>query len=288
MERHARWIGCTLAIAALAWLSAVACGGPNESVGAGDTTPIATRTARATRTPSASATAAAAAATPQSPPGVVYYTETPSSPPVGSVTAAPTSSSPPNASSSPDPALGAPPYFSTELLTPADLAARGSGEAGRGAFNIARISIGVIQLDGPVASGVVGANGVMPSAPDRNTAVWYDFAQFPGLGGLPGAGGNVVIAGDAGRVGEGTGIFAKLGRVPPGSFVRLQLTSGGPACYRVEWNKLASATIDFTSIVQATAGESITLISAGRTADERRVVWGRKASCGADPTPTPS
>ena len=127
-----------------------------------------------------------------------------------------------------------------------------------------------------------------PSAPDRNTAVWYDFAQFPGLGGLPGAGGNVVIAGDAGRVGEGTGVFARLGRVPPGSYMRLQLTSGGPACYRVEWNKLAPATIDFSSIVQATAGESITLISAGRTADERRVVWGRTASCGAEPAPTPS
>lgn len=218
----------------------------------------------------------------------MYHTETPSSPPVRAVTSAPTSSSPPNTSGTPDPALGAPPYFSTELLTSADLAARGSGNAGRGAFNIARIFIASVEVDGPVSSAVVPPSGALPSAPDRNTAVWYDFSQWPGLGGLPGAGGNVVIAGDAGRIGEGTGIFAKLGRVSPGSYVRLQLTTGVSACYRVEWNKLAAASIDFSSIVQATVGESVTLISAGRTVDERRVVWGRNAPCGAEPTATPS
>jgi hypothetical protein len=277
MRLSVRWIAP--GIAGIALILA-ACGGADDAADAGPGTPDGTVTPRVSATPGVSATAGAD--------GVAHQTPAPSSGVVASVTAGPTPLSPPGAVTTPDPALGAPPYFSTELLTLADLAARGSGQAGRGPFNIARIVIGAIEVDGPVASGVVAANGVMPSPPDRNTAIWYDFSQFPGLGGLPGAGGNVVIGGDAGRVGEGTGIFAKLGRVPPGAFVRLQLTDGAAACYRVAWNKLATSAIDFSSIVQATATESVTLISAGRTADERRVVWGTRASCGAEPTPTPS
>jgi hypothetical protein len=279
-----------IAVATLSFaLLTVGCGDPDSTVDATGVTATGTRAARASATPRASATAAPDS-TVVSPPGVSYATEAPSSPPVAAANSGDPPPSPPETWGAPDPALGAPPYFSTERLTPQDLAARGRGEAGRGALNIARVVVPRIDADAPVSAGVVGADGRMPSPPTKEDVVWYDFSNYPGLGGLPGKGGNVVLAGDAGRPGQGPGVFAKLGRVKPGDFVRLRLTSGDAACYRVEWNKLATlAEVDFFDVVAATAEESLTLITGGAVG-EWRFVWGRRASCAAEPalTPTPA
>jgi hypothetical protein len=279
-----------VACAALSYgLLTLGCGDPDSAVDATGKTATATRTMRASVTPLASRTVEPAA-TPVSPPGVVYATETPPSPPLATVTSGDPPPSPPEPWGAPDPALGAPPYFSTERLTPADLAARGRGAAGRGALNIAHVIVPRIEADATVSAGVVGLDGRMPSPPTKDEVVWYDFSNYPGLGGLPDKGGNVVLAGDAGRPGLGPGVFAKLGRVAPGDFVRLRLTTGDAACYRVEWNKLATlAEVDLFDVVAATAEESITLITGGAIG-EWRFVWGRRASCAAEPalTPTPA
>lgn len=251
--------------------------------------PTAARSAtpRATRTATGVALAATATnapiatrePTPYSPPGVYEVSATPSSPPVQSPTAEPTSSSPPVASGTPDPALGRPPYFGTEELTAADLAARGAGVPGRGALNIARIVITAIGVDAPVVAGAVPPNGMMPTPPDKDTVLWNDFSLWPGFGGLPGAGGNVVLSGDGYRP-AGIGVFGNLGRLEPGSIVRLTLTNGQAACYRIRWNKYASPpVVSFEELVSATSPESVSLISAGRGGAERRIAWGPVTAC---------
>lgn len=180
-------------------------------------------------------------------------------------------------------------YTPPPSLAASDLAARGQGEPGRGAFNIDRIIIPHADVDAAAAAAVVGADGRMPNAPNKDTVAWYDFSAWPGLGGLPGAGGNVVLAGDSGRFGEGLGVFWRMGRVTAGDYVKLVLTDARTLCYRVEWTGVVGTSeADFTSITQATASEYVTLISAGSTLAERTITSAARASCGAEPTLTPT
>jgi hypothetical protein len=194
-----------------------------------------------------------------------------------------TPSSPPRASASP------PGVYSQGTLTAGDLASRGSGMAGRGPLNADRIIITAAGVDAGLTIGVVGPDGQLPSPPNKDTAIWYDFANWPGLGGAPGRGGNIVIAGDAGRPGQGPGVFSRVPRLVPGDYIRLRGSGASAWCYRVEFNKIASSAVaDYTAIVSATADESVTLITAGRTLNERTIVWARSASCGSEPRPTPA
>ena len=184
---------------------------------------------------------------------------------------------------------GEPITFSTgSHLLASDLAARGVGEPGRGPFTGERLIIPSIRVDAPLVAVKVGADGSMPSPPSLTEVAWYDFSGMPSLGGSPGNGGNVVLAGDAGRTGVGLGVFSALARAAPGDFVLIRLT-GGEVCYRIEFNKLAFTTeVDFGVVVRATAEESVTLITAGASADSRTVVWGRRTSCADAPTATPT
>lgn len=254
-------------------LGAIACSGEDDA-GAAVT---ATGTARASATPHRTATE----------PSVGSATASPRPTGEAAVTPSPGISRPPPAG---DLTPGPTPSFSTEPLTQADLDARPRGSAGRGAFNIARIIVARVGVDATVATAAVGPNGAMPRPPGNQTPVWYDFSQWPDLGGLPNAGGNVVIAGDAGRFREGLGIFAYLALVRLGDFVRLRLTDGSVACYRVTWNRIVPASMDFFGVVAATSPESVTLITGGSTVDERRIVWGPRASCADEPPlpPTPA
>ncbi|MEX2247289.1 MAG: class F sortase [Dehalococcoidia bacterium] len=183
-------------------------------------------------------------------------------------------------------ASGQPITFSPgATLLDSDLAARGYGDPGRGAFNISRVIIAAIGVDAPATSATVGSDGQMPSPPSIDVVVWYDFSMWPGLGGLPGAGGNVVLAGDAIKAG-GSGVFTQLSRVSPGAFVRLVLTTDETLCYQLEFNKFATIE-QFDQVVQATAEESVTLITGG-TPSNRGVAWGRRATCAAEPAATPT
>jgi hypothetical protein len=184
---------------------------------------------------------------------------------------------------------GGPITFSPgEGLLPSDLFARGVGKPGRGPFTGGRLIIPTIRVDAPIVAVKVGVDGSMPPPPSVSDVAWYDFSGFSLLGGSPGDGGNVVLAGDAGRVGVGPGVFWSLALVTPGDYVEIVLTSG-EVCYGVEFNKLASTTeVDWTYLVRATAEESVTIITAGADASSRRVVWGRRTSCAGAPTATPT
>jgi hypothetical protein len=129
----------------------------------------------------------------------------------------------------------------------------------------------------------------MPPPPAADVVAWYDFSNWSGLGGLPGAGGNVVLAGDASRLGVGAGVFWRLNRVVAGDYVRIVLQGGDSICYRVDWNKIASfSEVAYEDILAATNPEYLTLITGAQSPDERRIVSARIASCGAEPTLTPT
>jgi LPXTG-site transpeptidase (sortase) family protein len=171
-----------------------------------------------------------------------------------------------------------------QTLTQDDLAARGGGEPGRGDFDGDRLIIPKIGVDAPFSYKVVANPGGQMPNPDGPTDVaYYDFSQWPLKGGLPGKGGNVVVAGHVDYIRYGPAVFWRLHELEIGDEVTVRLKDGSEVTYKVEFNKVLDAAdgADWDGIVSATADESITLITCGGEFEaghynNRQIVWGRK------------
>jgi LPXTG-site transpeptidase (sortase) family protein len=169
-----------------------------------------------------------------------------------------------------------------EVLTAQDLAARGAGEPGRGPFLGERLVIPKIGVDAPFTVKNVGGDGRMPNPNGANDVAWYDFSQWPGMGGVPNAGGNVVVAGHVDYINVGPAVFWSLDQLVPGDRVQIVMEDGTIAEYEIVFNKhIGSDQADWEAIVAGTSPESITLItcsgefSAGHY-NNRQIVWGRR------------
>jgi LPXTG-site transpeptidase (sortase) family protein len=167
-------------------------------------------------------------------------------------------------------------------LTLADLALRGPGEPARGEFLGERLIIPKIGVDAPFTYKVVGPDGQMPNPNGAFDVAYYDFAQWPGLGGLPNAGGNVVMAGHVDYINVGPAVFWDVDALQVGDRIQVRMQDGTLVEYAVEFNKwVAPGDMDWSLILAGTADESITLItctgefSAGHY-DKRQIVWGRR------------
>ena len=167
-------------------------------------------------------------------------------------------------------------------LTPGDLAARGTGEAGRGDFGGTRLMIPKIGVDAPFTVKEVGTDGQMPNPNGPEDVAYYDFSQWPGLGGVPGKGGNVVLAGHVDYIRYGPAVFWRLHELEIGDTIEIQMADGTSATYKIEFNKQIDASAaDWTPIVEATQDESITLITCGGQFEaghynNRQIIWGRR------------
>ena len=169
-----------------------------------------------------------------------------------------------------------------DLLSEADLLSRGVGEPGRGPFTGAKLIIPKIEIDAEFSTKLVGGDGQMPNPNGPEDVAWYDFADWPGLGGVPLGGGNVVMAGHVDYINYGPAVFWRLSELVPGDEIEIRLQDGTVAKYRVEFNKSVDpGDADWSGLVQATADESITLITctgefeAGHYTN-RQIVWGRR------------
>ncbi len=169
-------------------------------------------------------------------------------------------------------------------LTDFDLAQRGAGIPARGDFTGDRIIIPKAGVDAPFSYKVVPLGGKMPNPDSWNDVAFYDFVNWPGMGGLPGKGGNVVVAGHVDYINHGPAVFWDLDKLAVGDRVQIRLTDGTVIEYAIEFNKhIDAAKADWEAIVSGTADESITLItcvgqfSAGQYSD-RQIVWGRRVT----------
>ena len=167
-------------------------------------------------------------------------------------------------------------------LLPSDLSGRGTGEPGRGEFTGTQLIIPSIGVDAPFSYKVVGSDGQMPNPEGPEDAAYYDFSQCPGLGGLPGKGGNIVIAGHVDYINYGPAVFWRLHEIEIGDVVQVKMADGSLVSYKIEFNKqIEVGDADWSGIVDATADESITLITCGGDFEaghynNRQIVWGRK------------
>jgi LPXTG-site transpeptidase (sortase) family protein len=172
-----------------------------------------------------------------------------------------------------------------DFLTDADLAARGVGEPGRGPFAGQRLVIPSIGVDAPFTVKEVGTDGQMPNPNGPEDVAWYDFSQWPGLGGLPladGDGGNVVLAGHVDYINYGPAVFWRLDELKTGDEIQIVMADGTMATYAVEFSKVVDpGAADWSNLVAATADESVTLITctgefeAGHYTN-RHIIWGRR------------
>lgn len=167
-------------------------------------------------------------------------------------------------------------------LTLQDLAVRGAGIPPRGEFTGERLLIPKIGVDAPFTYKLVPQDGKMQNPNGPWDVAYYDFANHDGLGGLPGAGGNVVVAGHVDYVNVGPAVFWSLDTLVAGDVLQVRLASGAMVEYEVVFNKTIKVDQgDWTSIVAGTAEESMTLItctggfSAGQY-DSRQIVWARR------------
>jgi len=169
-----------------------------------------------------------------------------------------------------------------DTLTAADLAARGVGVPGRGEFTGDRLLIPAIGVDAPFSDKVVPASGQMPNPNGPEDIAWYDFSGWPGLGGLPGKGGNVVLAGHVDYIRYGPAVLWRLRELKLGDLITIRMKDGTTYNYKVELTKLADPnTGDWSKLVEATADESVTLITCEGVFKDggynlRRIVWGRR------------
>jgi LPXTG-site transpeptidase (sortase) family protein len=167
-------------------------------------------------------------------------------------------------------------------LLPSDLEARGHGEPGRGEFTGTRLVVPSVGIDAPFSYKVVGSDGQMPNPDGPEDVSYYDFSQWPGLGGLPGKGGNIVVAGHVDYINYGPAVFWRLHELEPGDMVTIQMADGSSVNYKIEFNKqIEVGDADWSGIVDATADESITLITCGGEFEaghynNRQIIWGRK------------
>lgn len=128
-------------------------------------------------------------------------------------------------------------------------------------------------VNAPLTLKTVGLDGVMPEPNGPDDVAIYNFSAWPGKGGSPGRGGNVVLAG---HVDSGSKP-CKNGTVPPPcqavlwdlSSLRMgdeiQLVYGGQTyTYRVNSNEAVSAADGpWDQIVSSTAQETLTVITCG-------------------------
>ncbi|HYM14992.1 MAG TPA: class F sortase [Dehalococcoidia bacterium] len=171
-----------------------------------------------------------------------------------------------------------------DLLTHADLAARGVGTPGRGPFTGDKLIIPAVGINAPFSYKVVGSDGQMPNPNGPTDVAYYDFSQWPKAGGLPGKGGNIVLAGHVDYIHYGPAVFWRLHELKVGDLITIQMKDGTKYNYKVEFNKQVPAndtSVNWSDIVNATADESVTLITcsgqfeAGHY-DHRQIVWGRR------------
>ncbi len=176
---------------------------------------------------------------------------------------APTPTATPSPSATPSP---------TPTSTPAPTGAGfGGGPAGayegRAAETGHRLVIPAIGVDAPVTMRTVPPNGVMGNPNGPWDVTWYDFSNFPGLGGYPGGGGNAVFAGHVDYVNVGPAVFYRVTSLKPGDIVEVRREDGQVVRYAVESVQgVSPSSGDWATILSAEPGrETVTLITCGGT-----------------------
>ena len=148
---------------------------------------------------------------------------------------------------------------------PPRVAATAAGGAIRGSAD--RIVLSRLGIDAVVNYRTVGPDGVMGNPLGAYDTVWYDFANFRGLGGYPGSGGNAVIAGHVDYYGVGPAVFFQLRNVVEGDVIDYYRGDGQLVRYSVSWISDVSPQDNWGSIVASGRSDVLTLVTCNGSFD---------------------
>jgi LPXTG-site transpeptidase (sortase) family protein len=127
-----------------------------------------------------------------------------------------------------------------------------------------RLVIAKAGVDTTISRATVPVSGAMPDPVGYFNAVWYDFNQFPGLGGYANAG-NLVLSGhvDCARCingGSGRAVFYSIRTLAVGDTASYHLADGRVLQYEVIKSETVSPAADWAPILSSAAAD-MTLIT---------------------------
>jgi LPXTG-site transpeptidase (sortase) family protein len=165
-----------------------------------------------------------------------------------------------------------------------------AGSAIPGGDSADRIVIGKANINAPITLRVVPAEGGYLASPNGpNDVVFYDFSNWPGIGGYPGIGGTAIFSGhvdyhDCGQGVPCTAVFWDLDKLTPGDTIEVRV-KGTTFTYRVTGSlDMAADDADtWDRVIKSSAKEGITLVTCGgdfnrttREYDKRHIVTGER------------
>ncbi len=155
---------------------------------------------------------------------------------------------------------------------------------GRAAETGHRLVIPSLGVDAAVTARTVPESGVMGDPNGPWDVTWYDFTNFPGLGGYPGGGGNSVFAGHVDYVNVGPAVFYGVPSLKPGDVIEVHRADGMVVRYAVDSvTSLSPSSDEWGTVFSMGPQESVTLVTCGgvfnpatRQYDTRIVVKGTR------------
>ncbi|MBM4415575.1 MAG: class F sortase, partial [Chloroflexi bacterium] len=144
--------------------------------------------------------------------------------------------------------------------------------------NYGRLRIPALGIDAPIGRRLVPPDGTLAEPIGPSDVTLYDFAGWPGYGGMPGAGGNAIIAGHVDRDAFlqyagvrylGPGIFYQLAQIGEGDTI--EVAAGGRTYrYHVIWVRETNAKLENWAAIMSSdvVPEAITLITCGGAFDD--------------------
>jgi LPXTG-site transpeptidase (sortase) family protein len=130
----------------------------------------------------------------------------------------------------------------------------------------------------------VPLSGAMPDPVGYFNAVWYDFSNWPGLGGYVNAG-NLVLSGhvDCARChngGSGTAVFWSIRNMKIGDTAEYRTADGRTIRYTVTESKAVSKTANFEQMLASGVADMTVITCTGTFAgggyDQRHIVYFKK------------
>ncbi|HLF77200.1 MAG TPA: class F sortase, partial [Dehalococcoidia bacterium] len=130
-----------------------------------------------------------------------------------------------------------------------------------------RFVVTSLGIDAPVNLRIVGPDGSMGDPAGKDDVVRYDFSSIAGLGGTPGLGGTVVVAGHVDYRPNLLAVFWPLRSAEVGTRIDYYRGDGAVVSYVVDWIAKVAGDQDVAEYFVSSSPESMVLISCEGTFD---------------------
>jgi hypothetical protein len=131
-----------------------------------------------------------------------------------------------------------------------------------------RMVIPRIGVDAPINVRIMGADGQMGIPNGKDDVIWYDFQNFPGMGGFPGTpGSNVMFSGHVDYHPNFEAVFWNLHLLGPGDEIDVVLLDGSTLRYAVDWGTWISPDDNFSVYAMKNGFDMLTIVTCIGTFD---------------------